>query len=65
MKKPFVKQENEIDWYVSHEPIDKYLKIDRIDNQTVSKFVRINSEKHLNRKKIKQIHKHQIGSSFL
>ena len=54
MKKPFVKQENEIDWYVSYEPIEKYLKIDRMDNQTISKFVRLNSEKHFCRKKIKQ-----------
>jgi len=55
MKKPFVKQENEIDWYVSQNPIEKYLKIDRVDNQTVSKFVRINSEGQFYRKKIKQI----------
>ena len=55
MKKPFVKQENEIDWYVSYEPIEKYLKIDRMDNQTISKFVRINSEKHFYRKKLKLI----------
>ena len=44
-------------------PIEKYLKIDRMDNQTISKFVRINSEKHFYRKKIKQIHKNQIGST--
>ena len=54
MKKPFIKQENETYWYVSRNPIEKYLKIDRIDNQIVSKFVRINSEEHYFRKKIKE-----------
>ena len=61
MKKPFFKQEDEIDWYVSQNPIEKYLKIDRIDNQTTSKFVSIKSDGHLSRKKTKQILKHQIG----
>ena len=51
MKKPFAKQEEEIDWYVSRNPIEKYLKIDRVDSQTVSKFVSINSEKHFYQKK--------------
>ncbi len=61
MKKPFVKQEKEIDWFVSQNPIEKYLKIDRIDNQTTSKFVSIKSDEHLARKKAKQIVKHPIG----
>ena len=53
MKKPVVKQEKEIDWIVSQNPIEKYLKIDRVNNQTISKFVSINSEKNFYRKKIK------------
>ena len=61
MKKPFVKHENEIDWYVSQNPIEKYLKINRVDNQTVSKFVSINSDDHFYRKKIKQILKRHAG----
>ncbi len=61
MKKPFVKQEKEIDWFVSQNPIEKYLKIDRVDNQTVSKFVCINSEEHFYRKRTEQIIKRQIG----
>ncbi len=61
MKKPFLKQEDDIDWFVSRKPIEKYLKIDRIDNQTTSKFVSIKSDEHLSRKKTKQILKHQIG----
>lgn len=61
MKKPSVKQETEIDWYVSYNPIEKYLKIDRIDSHTVSKFVRINAEGHFYRKKIKETIKHQTG----
>ena len=60
MEKPFAKQENEIDWYISKNPIDKYLKIDRVNNQTVSKFVWIYSEGRFYRKKIKQIRK-EIG----
>jgi hypothetical protein len=61
MKKSFVKHQKHIDWYVSQNPIEKYLKIDRVDSQTISKFVCINSEKHFFRKKTKQILKHQIG----
>ena len=61
MKKPFVKHEIEIDWYVSQNPIENYLKIDRVDNQTISKFVCIDTEKHVYRKKIKQILKQQAG----
>ena len=48
MRRPIAKQEKEIDWYVSQKPIEKYLKI---DSQTVSKFVCINSEKHFYLKK--------------
>ena len=51
MRRPIAKQEKEIDWYVSQNPIEKYLKIDRVDSQTVSKFVCINSEKHFYLKK--------------
>lgn len=58
MRKPFVEQENEIDWYISQNPIEKYLKIDRVDHQTERKFVRINSEKGFYRKKTKQIIRH-------
>lgn len=61
MKKSYVKPANKIDWYVSQNPIEKYLKIDRVDNQTVSKFVCIDSEEQFNREKIKQILKHPIG----
>ena len=50
MKRPIAKLEKEIDWYVSRNPIEKYLKIDRVDSQTVSKFVSINSEKHFYQK---------------
>jgi hypothetical protein len=60
MKKPFFEQENKTDWYVNHNPIEKYLQIERIDNQTVSKFVRINFDENLFRRKIKRIHKQQI-----
>lgn len=56
MKKPVVKQKNKADWYVNHNPIEKYLQIDRIDNQTIRKFVRINSRENTFRKKIKQAH---------
>ena len=61
MKKPFFRQEDDIDWFVSQKPIEKYLKIDRIDNLTTSKFVFIKSYEHHSRKKTKQIVKHQIG----
>lgn len=65
MKKPFFNQENGIEWYVNQNPVEKYLKIDRIDNQTANKFVSINSKKRLPRKTIKQIPKLRIGSSSL
>ena len=54
MKKQVITQENEIDWYVSQNPIERYLKVDRIDNQAVRKFVRINSERHSYRQKTKK-----------
>ena len=54
MKKPFNTQENEIDWYVNQNPIDKYLETDRVDNQTVRKLVGINSKAHSYRKKTKK-----------
>ena len=47
MKKPFVEQKNKTDWYVNHNPIEKYLHINRIDNRTVSKFVHTNSEDNI------------------
>jgi hypothetical protein len=63
MKKPFFNQENGIEWYVNINPVEKYLKIDRIDNQIASKFVNLNSEKRSLRKTIKHISKHRLGSS--
>ena len=54
MKKQAIIQENWIDWYVSQNPIDRYLKIDRIDSQSVSKSVRKNSKGHSNRQKKKK-----------
>jgi hypothetical protein len=65
MNKPFIDQETGIEWYVNENPVEKYLKIDRIDSQMASKFVSLNSEKHLSRKKIKQIHKHRIVASSI
>lgn len=56
MKKPVVEQKNKADWYVNHNPIEKYLQIYRIDNQTISKFVHMNSEENTFRKKIIKIH---------
>jgi hypothetical protein len=63
MKELFVEEENKTDWYVNHNPIEKYLKIDKIDNQTVSKFMSINQRENLSRKKIKMTHKHKIVST--
>ena len=54
MKKQAVIQENEIDWYVSQNPIHRYLKVVKIDKKAVSKFVRINSERHSRRQKTKK-----------
>lgn len=54
MEKSLIEQEKEIDWYISQNPIEKYLKIDRVDNHTVSKFVCIKSGKHFYRERIKQ-----------
>ena len=54
MKKQVITQENEIDWYVSQNPIERYIKVDRIDNQSVSKSVRKNSERHAYRQKTKK-----------
>jgi hypothetical protein len=65
MNKPFIDQETGIEWYVNENPVEKYLKIDRIHNQMASKFVSLNSEKHLPRKKIKQIHKHRMVASSI
>jgi len=53
MKKQVVTKEDETDWYVSQNPIDRYLKVVKIDNKPVSKFVRINSERHSHRQKTK------------
>ena len=63
MKEHFAEQENKTDWYVNHNPIEKYLQIDKIDNQTISKFVRINLLENIPRRKIKRTHKHKIVSS--
>lgn len=57
MKEPFIEQENKADWYVNHNPIEKYLQVEKIDNQTVSKFVRINLDENIFRGKITRIHK--------
>jgi hypothetical protein len=57
MKEPFTEQKNKADWYVNHNPIEKYLQVEKIDNQTVSKFVRINLDENLFRGKITRIHK--------
>ena len=65
MKKPFFNQENGIEWYVNHNPVEKYLQIDKIDNQIASKFVNLNSEKRIPRKTTKQISKHRLESSSI
>ena len=65
MKKPFYDQENGIEWYVNLNPVEKFLKIEKVDDQTASKFVNLNSEKRIPRKTIKHIPKHRIGSSSL
>jgi hypothetical protein len=57
VKEPFIEQENKADWYVNHNPIEKYLQVEKIDNQTVSKFVRINLDENIFRGKITRIHK--------
>ncbi len=44
MQEPAIKQKNEIDWYISHKPIEKYLNIDRNDKSIISEFVNIKSE---------------------
>ena len=54
MKKQAIIQENGIDWYVSQNPIERYLKVDRINNQSISKSVRINSKGHSYRQKKKK-----------
>jgi hypothetical protein len=46
MEKSLIKQENKINWYVSENPIEKYLNNDRVDYQIASKFVCINSEEY-------------------
>jgi len=50
MKEPAIKQKNEIDWYISRKPIEKYLNIDRNDKIIISKFLNIKSEKDSRRK---------------
>ena len=65
MKKAFFNQENGIEWYVNLNPVEKYLKIDKIDNQIASKFVSLNSEKRIPRKATKQIPKHRLESSSI
>ena len=54
MKKQVVTKEDETDWYVSQNPIERYLKVDRINNQSISKSVRINSKGHSYRQKKKK-----------
>ena len=63
MKKAFFNQENGIEWYVNLNPVEKYLKIDKIDNQIASKFENFNSEKRFPRKSIKHNPKPQLESS--
>jgi len=50
MKEPAIKHKNEIDWYISHKPIEKYLNIDRNNKLIISRFVNIKSEKDPRRK---------------
>ena len=54
MKKQAIIEEDEIDWYVSQNPIERYIKVDRIDYQSVSKSVRKNSKGHAYRQKTKK-----------
>jgi len=54
MKKQAIIEEDEIDWYVSQNPIIRYIKVDRIDYQSVSKSVRKDSKKHSYRQKTKK-----------
>ena len=61
MKKRFVNPKKDICWYVNQNPIEKYLKIDRVNNQTVSKFVCVNIEAHINRKKTQYNLRRQTG----
>ena len=65
MKKPFLYKENGIEWYVNLNPVDKYLKIDRIDNQIASKFVHVNYKKRFTPNTIKNTPKHRLGSSSI
>jgi hypothetical protein len=62
MKNPFVEQENKTDWYINYNLIEKYLQIDKIDNQKISKFVHMNLEENLLSRKIKRIQKQRIGA---
>ena len=50
MKAPAIKQKNEIDWYISRKPIEKYLNIERNDKLLISKLIHIKSEKRSRRK---------------
>ena len=50
MEEPAIKQKNEIDWYISHKPLEKYLNIDRNEKLIISKFVNIKSKKKIRRK---------------
>jgi hypothetical protein len=59
MKNPFVQQENKTDWYINHNSIDKFLQIDRNDNQPLSRSVHIIPEENHFRKMTKRIHKHR------
>jgi hypothetical protein len=47
MKNLSVEQENKTGWYINHNPIDKYLQVDRIDYQTNSKFLNISPEENI------------------
>jgi hypothetical protein len=52
MKEPIITKKNEIDWYVSLRPIERYLNIERENSLLISKFGNIKSEKdsHLREK---------------
>ena len=44
MKEPLEKQEKQTGWYISQNPIDKYLKRDRTMDSTLGKLDEIKSE---------------------
>ena len=54
MQKQATIEEDEIDWYISQNPIDRYIKVDNIDNQSDTKSVRKNLKRHSHRQKPKK-----------